>query len=320
MSTTPLDRLLSSARTGGEGAIPLRDAIARMDSKATYHPRLWVGGEISDVSRARSGHHYFTLSDGGMQIPCVLWKHVARGIPLPPRDGLLVWINGWVQPHPERGYPELDVREIVLRSAQGPQRRATDELQTALAAEGLLDPARKRPLPDRIHSVAVVTSPAGDVVHDIRRILQQRAPHVDVELVPTRVSGEGAAREIAEAIRTVDRVGTASVILVARGGGSAADLRAFNEEVVARAVAESHLPVVTAIGHEPNLTLADRVADLSCATPSEAAARVAERALDPRAERASAEAGAAVGHATEFTIHVGGSRVSVRVDPRGDPS
>lgn len=251
--------------------LSITEALRHYDPRTPRHPLIWVEGEISDLSRAHSGHCYFTLSDRTDQVACVLWQGVARSLPVRVEDGLLVAAHCWVQASPKGGHLELDIRNVVIRSTHGPRRAAIQELQAKLRAEGLLDPSRKRALPQQPTSVGVVTSPAGDVIHDITRIIQRRAPGVRVQLAPAKVSGEGAAAEIAAAIRSLGASGTASPILVARGGGSACDLDAFNSELVARAIAESPVPVVSAIGHEPDETIADLVADVRCATPSEAA-------------------------------------------------
>lgn len=251
--------------------LSIAQAIQQYDPRTPRHPLIWVEGEISDLSRANSGHSYFTLSDGRDQIACALWKGVARSLPVRVQDGLLVAVHCWVQTSPKGGNLELDIRNVVVQSANGPRRVALNELEAKLHAEGLLDPSRKRALPPQPTSIGVVTSPAGNVIHDITRIIQRRAPGVQIQLAPARVSGEGAAAEIAEAIRSLGRSGGANPIIVARGGGSACDLDAFNAEVVARAITESPVPIISAIGHEPDITIADLVADVRCATPSEAA-------------------------------------------------
>ena len=251
--------------------LSIAEAIRQYDPRTPRHPLIWVEGEISDVSRANSGHCYFTLADRNDQIACVLWQGVARSLPVRIQDGLLVAVHCWVQTSPKGGNLELDIRNVVIRSAHGPRRVALQELQAKLQGEGLLDSSRKRALPQRPAAVGVVTSPAGDVIHDITRIIQRRAPGTCIQLAPAKVSGEGAAAEIAAAIRSLGSSGTVSLIIVARGGGSACDLEPFNHEAVARAIAECPVPIISAIGHEPDVTIADLVADVRCATPSEAA-------------------------------------------------
>lgn len=289
--------------------LPLDQAMAACDPKASYHPFVWVEGEVSDVNRAKSGHTYFLLSQGTTQIPAVLWERVARGITVRLQDGLAVAIYGWVQPHPQRAHLELDVRDIVIRSPLGPRGLAVQDLQSRLLAEGVLDRSRKRPLPEQPSCIGIVTSPAGDVIHDIERILQRRAPGIRTKLAPARVSGEGAAGEIAAALGTLSRSGEVNVIILARGGGSASDLAAFNSEVVARAIADSQVPVISAIGHEPDVTIADLVADVRCATPSEAAELAAP---DMRAESRPSKS-AHGGGSTELQLQLGAASVTIRL-------
>lgn len=288
--------------------LSLREAIARMDPRARYHPWIWVEGEVGDVSHAQSGHKYFTLSDGDARISCVIWERVARGIPTPIRNGSLVWVNGWVQPHPGSGHPELDVRSIVLQSPRSPRQEALQKVEDRLRSDGLFDPERKRTLPPSPSCIGIVTSPAGDVLHDITRVLQRRAPGTLMQLVPTRVSGAGASAEIASAIRSLGSTETADLIIVARGGGSAADLHAFNAEEVARAIAASPVPVISAVGHEPDVTLADLVADVRCATPSEAA----EIAV-PETAGARVSLHAATETVTELRLEIADATVVVRL-------
>lgn len=282
----------------------IAQAIAQYDAAIPHHPLIRVEGEVSDLSRANSGHLYFRLSDGEKEIPCVMWKGVARTLPVSPRDGLLVAAACWIQRSP-RGGLELDVRALEVRGALGPRSSAREELRKRLAAEGLLDPARKRALPVNPTCLGVVTSLACDVIHDLVRVLRRRAPGLLVHTVSTRVTGEGAADEIASAIRALSATGTASPIVVARGGGSAGDLAAYDSEVVVRAIAESQVPVVVAVGHEPNVSLADQVADLRCATASEAAELVT----------ADSSPVLATGPASEISLRTGTLLVTVRVDP-----
>lgn len=290
--------------------VPLSDAIAQCDPRETYHPWVWVEGEVSDVNRARSGHTYFVLGDHSAQIPCVLWERVARGIATPLMEGSLVAVNGWVQPRPGQSHMELDVRSVVLRARQGPRELAKAELRAKLDGEGLLHLERKRPLPKQPRCIGIVTSPAGDVLHDIARVLQQHAPKVRTELSPARVTGEGAATEIVAALRTLSDSGRADVVILARGGGSSSDLAPFETEGVARAIAECRVPVISAVGHEPDTTIADLVADVRCATPSEAAAI---------AVREWASVGPGAGGEMQVSFRAGGMIIHVQVTPVTTP-
>jgi exodeoxyribonuclease VII large subunit len=281
------------------------------DPKATYHPYVWVTGEITDVSRARSGHIYFSLVDRGTQIPAVLWERVARGIPVHVQNGLSVAAYGWVQKHPERSHLEFDVRDLVVHRLRGPRQDALRDLQERLRREGLMDPARKRPLPHAPKSIGIVTSPTSDVLHDIQRILQRRAPDVRTELSPARVSGGAATEEIAGAIQSLSESGSVDLVILARGGGSAVDLAPFDSEIVARAITSCRVPVISAIGHETDVTIADMVADLRCATPSEAA----EMAVPERTTRAAANdlEISSAGRATELRLQLGAVSVVVHL-------
>jgi len=252
--------------------ISIADALANVGRDSLCLPHLcWVEGEIGDVKRANSGHTYFSLSDFPSRIECVLFKSVARHLATPVRDGLLVTVLGRVQQSPKRANLELDVQDVRVRSSQGPRQAARESLRERLSAEGLLDADRKRGLPQHPACVGIVTSAAGDVLQDIMRILRRRHPGVATQFVSVPVTGEAAAKEIAAAIRALSLAGTASPLILARGGGSAADLAAFDTEIVARAIADCRVPVISAVGHEPTTTIADLVADVRCATPSEAA-------------------------------------------------
>lgn len=278
---------------------------------ACFDPRLpnqlvRIHGEVSDVSRASARQHcYFTLSDGTAQIPCVLWKRVAKGLSAWVSDGLQVEVLCWVQTSP-RGQIELDIRSLSVRSERGPRASARDELRSALTNDGILNPTKRRSLPSNARCIGVVTSLSGDVIHDIVRVIRRRAPGTLVHTVSTRVTGAGAAAEIADAIRMLGAAGTSDVIVVARGGGSAADLAAFDCEEVVRAIAESPVPVISAIGHETDNSLADEAADMRAATPSEAA----EIAI---ADRAGSDSNAGAEAAAELHLQIGGAVVVVRV-------
>ncbi len=232
--------------------------------------RVWVEGEISGLKTASSGHTYFNLKDEQSLIKAVFFKGSRRGLRFEPEDGLKVVAAGQVSVYAPRGDYQLIVESLEPRGF-GALQLAFEQLKKKLAAEGLFDEGRKRPIPFLPASVGVVTSPTGAAIRDIIHVMRRRFAGVGIFLYPVRVQGEGAAREIAEGIRAVNRWGKVDVIIVGRGGGSLEDLWAFNEEVVARAIYESRLPVISAVGHEVDFTIADFVADLRAPTPSAAA-------------------------------------------------
>jgi exodeoxyribonuclease VII large subunit len=234
-------------------------------------PSVWVSGELSDVSRPRSGHVYFTLKDADAQIRGVIWRNTASRIPFDLEDGTQVVCRGNLDVYPPRGSYQLVVREIEPRGV-GALLLALRQLQQRLTAEGLFDSEQKKPLPKFPRRVAFVTSPTGAAIRDFLEVLRRRWRGVDVLVVPTRVQGEGAAAEITRAIEAARHVKPApDVIIVGRGGGSVEDLWCFNDESVVRAIFASDIPVVSAVGHEIDITLADLVADVRALTPSEAA-------------------------------------------------
>lgn len=241
-------------------------------------PALWVSGEVSNFTKARSGHCYFTLRDSGSQVRCVMWRDEARRLPTPPAEGMEVRVLGRLTLYEGRGEFQLVAAELEAKG-EGLWKLAFDRLRTRLETEGLTSPLRKRPLPPYPERVGVVTSSAGAALHDVISVIRRRAPWTRIVLAAARVQGEGAADEVARAIRLIARAGCADVLIVGRGGGSTEDLWAFNEEAVARAIAESPVPVISAVGHETDFTIADLVADLRAPTPSAAAeAAVPDRA------------------------------------------
>ncbi len=244
------------------------------DLLETSFPDVWVTGEISNVSRPRSGHCYLTLKDEEAQLPAVLWRSTARRVRFDLDDGLEVVCRGHVDVYPPHGKYQLIVEEIQPKGI-GALELAFRQLHDKLAREGLFDPKHKQPLPRFVRRIAVVTSPTGAAIRDFLQVLHRRWRGADVLIVPVRVQGEGAAEEIAQAIGLVSRLRQApDCLVVTRGGGSLEDLWAFNEEIVARAIFASRVPVVSAVGHEIDVTLSDLVADVRALTPSEAAERV----------------------------------------------
>ena len=248
-------------------------ALARETLERAF-PSLWVAGEVAGWKRyGSSGHCYFTLRDAHAQVRCVMFRTDAQRLPADPEEGTQVRLLGRLTLYDRKGDVQFVVRELESRAAGGLWRVAFEKLRTKLEAEGLLAAGRKRPLPGFPSTVGIVTSPAGAALHDILHVIRRRAPWIRVVLSPARVQGEGAAREIARALARLGRVPGLDVVIVGRGGGGAEDLWAFNEEPVARAIAACPVPVISAVGHETDITIADLVADLRAPTPSAAAER-----------------------------------------------
>src|SRR4029077_774129 len=231
---------------------------------------IWVEGEVSNFRAAQSGHLYFTLKDAHAQIRCICFRDQARGLKFRPEDGLHVTVRGSISVYDVRGEYQIYVTNIEPVGL-GALQLAFEQLKKRLQEEGLFDESRKKPLPVLPRCIGIVTSPTGASIRDILRVLKRRFPNAHVRLYPVKVQGEGAAREIAAAINYFTRAKFADVLIVARGGGSLEDLWAFNEEVVARAIFASEIPVITGVGHEADFTIADFVADLRAPTPSAAA-------------------------------------------------
>ena len=227
-------------------------------------------GEISNFKRHSSGHWYFTLKDERCRIAAVMFRQNAMRQSIRPMDGMRVIVSGQVSLYPESGTYQLYC-ENMRPDGVGTLYQQFEALKAKLQAEGLFDQARKRPLPYRPRKIAVVTSETGAVLHDIRKVSAQRAPGVPLVLLPVQVQGAGAAEDIARAIRKAGKLDQVDVIITGRGGGSMEDLWAFNEEIVARAIAESPIPVISAVGHETDVTIADFAADARASTPSNAA-------------------------------------------------
>jgi exodeoxyribonuclease VII large subunit len=236
---------------------------------------VWVEGEISNLRLAPSGHIYFTLKDAEAQLPIVLFRRQALLLRFRPEDGLHVLVRGKVSVYEQRGQMQL-VAETLEPVGAGSLQLAFEQLKEKLKVEGLFDADRKRPLPAFPRSVGIVTSPAGAVIRDFLNIVSRRHSGLNVLLLPVSVQGEGSAAEVENALATLNASGLVDLIVIARGGGSLEDLATFNSERVARAIAASQLPVVSAIGHETDFTIADFVADLRAPTPSAAAELITE--------------------------------------------
>lgn len=253
---------------------------------------VWVEGEISNARVWNTGHMYFTLKDSSAQVRAVMFKSALRYLKFKPEDGIKVVARGKVSVYDPKGEYQI-ICEHLEPKGLGSLQQAFEQLKKTLAAEGLFDPARKRPLPALPRQIGIVTSLDGAALRDIVRVLRRRYPNAHLVVSPTRVQGEGAGREVAHAIRKVVRIEGVDVVILARGGGSLEDLWAFNEEVLARVIAESPVPIISGVGHETDFTIADFVADLRAPTPS-AAAELVVKAKD------------------EFVAHV--ARIGERLD------
>jgi len=236
---------------------------------------IWVEGEISNCREAQSGHVYFTLKDERAQIKCVCFKQQLRTIKFRPEDGLHVTVRGSVSVYEQRGEYQIYI-ENMEPVGLGALQLAFEQLKKRLEAEGLFAADRKKPLPILPSRIGLITSPKGAAVRDVVRILRRRFPNVHLTVYPVRVQGDGAALEIVKALRFFNQRKLADVLILARGGGSLEDLWAFNEEIVARAIFESEIAVISGVGHETDFTIADFVADVRASTPSAAAELVVQ--------------------------------------------
>jgi exodeoxyribonuclease VII large subunit len=233
-------------------------------------PEVLVSGEISNFKRHSSGHFYFTLKDEAAQIQAVMWRGRAMSLFFTPQDGMKVVARGSVTVYEVRGIYQIDVVQLQPMGV-GELQLAFEKLKRKLMAEGLFDPAHKKPIPKFPERIGIVSSPTGAAIHDMLTIIARRFPAVDVLLAPVAVQGAEAAEAIAAAIRDFNEYKKVDVLIVGRGGGSLEDLWAFNEEVVARAIYDSKIPIISAVGHEVDFSISDFVADLRAPTPSAAA-------------------------------------------------
>ncbi len=255
---------------------PVRELVAQVRELIEQEfTDVWVEGEISNLRPASSGHVYFTLKDADAQLPIVLFRKQAMLLRFRPEDGLHVLVRGRVSVYEQRGQMQL-VAETLEPVGAGSLQLAFEQLKERLKSEGLFDAARKRPLPAFPRAVGIITSPTGAVIRDFLNIVNRRHAGLNIFLFPATVQGESAPAEIEVAIESLNGAGMVDLIVLARGGGSLEDLAAFNSERVARAIAASKLPVVSAVGHETDFTIADFVADLRAPTPSAAAELITE--------------------------------------------
>jgi exodeoxyribonuclease VII large subunit len=272
--------LLQPEREADIWTVSQLNRAARQALEAGF-PMLWVEGEISNLARPASGHLYFSLKDSQSQVRCALFRPFRRNLGFEPENGMQVLVRARVTLYEGRGEFQLKV-ETMEPAGAGALQRAFEALKARLAKEGLFDETSRKPVPALSRRVGVVTSPSGAAIRDILTVMRRRFPATEVILYPVPVQGEGAAEKIAAMIDLADHRNEVDVLIVARGGGSLEDLWAFNEEIVARAIHRCRLPVVSGIGHEVDVTIADFVADLRAPTPSGAAEAVTPDASDLR--------------------------------------
>jgi len=246
-------------------------------------PGVSVVGEVSNIYRARSGHLYLTLKDADSQVRVVAWRRTASALKFDVTDGMEIVVQGGISVYPPRGEYQLVAKKITPKG-MGALELAFRQLCEKLKKEGLFDEEHKKPLPFLPRRIAIVTSAGGAAIHDMLTVIRRRHPRVHILIRPVLVQGEGAAQQIAEAIRDINEQIDCDVIITGRGGGSTEDLWAFNEEVVARAIFASRIPVISAVGHEIDISVSDLVADLRAKTPTEAAELVLPREVELRRE------------------------------------
>ena len=266
----------------GDEAWSVTQLVTALRNRVNELPVLWVEGEVSDFRKSSLGHWYFTLKDRAASIKCMVWSDDARKLREAPVEGLKVFVQGRLAIYVEKGSLQFTVKQLLPRPEGGFHALKRERARVALEKAGLLDPARKRALPLLPMKVGVVTSGEGAAWHDIVSVVTRRWPCCELFLIRTRVQGEDAPRGIVRAIALANRYESLDVLIVGRGGGSKEDLQAFDDEFVARAVAQSRVPTISAVGHEVDTTLTDLVADVRAATPSAAA----EKAVPDRADLA----------------------------------
>lgn len=266
------ERSVPGAEPSSAIAVSSLTSIARDILEGAFRP-IWVRGEVTNFKAHRNGHWYFTLRDRMAQIRGVVWSKDARGIPAPPDEGMLISAWGNLSVYPQKGEMQFVVRKMEAEG-DGLWRKKLEMTRAKLDAEGLLRADRKRPLPRYPRRVAVVTSPDGAALRDIVAVMKRRSPAVQIVVVPAAVQGDTAILDICRALERVGRWRGADVVIVGRGGGSREDLWAFNDERVARAIANCPVPVISAVGHEVDITICDLVSDVRAPTPSAAAEAV----------------------------------------------
>ncbi len=293
--------------TSGPRILSVSELTAEIRSLLeTRYADLWVEGEISNCRLWNTGHLYFTLKDSGAQLRAVMWRTALRNVKFKPEDGLQVIARGRIGVYEPKGEYQL-VCELLEPRGFGARQLALEQLKKRLQAEGLFDPSRKRPIPQLPRKIGIVTSLDGAALRDIIKVLSRRYPGAHLVIAPTRVQGDEAAGEIAKAIDAVGRIEGVDVVIAGRGGGAIEDLWAFNEEEVARAIARCPVPLISAVGHETDVTLSDLVADLRAPTPSAAAeivvaAREELRSRIDRLTERAAAAGRAILHARRLRL------------------
>lgn len=281
--------------------------------------QVWVEGELSSLSRPSSGHWYFSLKDKKCQVRCAMFRGANQRVRSIPKEGDQIRIRGKVTLYENRGDFQIIV-EHIEPAGLGALQQAFEALKRKLQGEGLFDPARKKPIPAMPRHIGVVTSPTGAAIHDILTVLARRCPAIPVTLYPTAVQGQAATQDIVRAIRNAQSHGVADVLIIGRGGGSLEDLWCFNEEAVARAIADCTLPTVSAVGHEVDVTIADFVADLRAPTPSAAAEKISPDLghwLRQLAEQELRLGNAARAALKRFSVQLEHLRTRLR-DPRRD--
>ncbi|KAB7764856.1 exodeoxyribonuclease VII large subunit [Xanthomonas maliensis] len=291
------------------------NALARDLLEGSF-PLIWVEGELGNVTRPSSGHLYFTLKDARAQIRCAMFKPKSSWLKFQPREGLRVLARGRLTLYEARGDYQL-VLDHLEEAGEGALRRAFEALRARLADEGLFDPARKQPLPPQPRRLAVITSPSGAAVRDVLSVLARRFPLLEVDVLPSLVQGDSAAAQLTQLLERADACGRYDVILLTRGGGSLEDLWAFNDERLARAIAAASTPIVSAVGHETDVSLSDFVADVRAPTPSVAAELLVpdQRELTARLHRAQARLLQLQRHALDQAIQRA-DRLALRLQAR----
>ncbi len=245
-------------------------ALKQLVEESFLLDEVWIRGEISNFTRHSSGHLYFTLKDEGARLSCVMFRSQARALKFNPAEGVAVQVQGRLSVYEKLGQVQLYV-EAMAEAGLGDLHQAFEKLKAKLEAEGLFDPGRKKALPPLPQRIGIITSPTGAAVRDIIKILRRRRPNLDILIIPAQVQGDEAPASLVRALQEAGRFRHLDLVIIGRGGGSLEELWAFNDERVARAIVDFPLPIIAAVGHETDFTIADWVADLRAPTPSAAA-------------------------------------------------